>query len=90
MDQLAYAAVMAIEYLKMRNDDDYEVEDDKGILEELIYALQAGTPEEKRAIRTATERLCEEENERADPDPERRTDYEEFVDKYGLHDDEDD
>ena len=90
MDQLAYAAVMAIEYLKMRNDDDYEVEDDKGILEELIYALQNGTPEEKRAIRNAAERLGEEEEERASPDPERRSDYENFVDRYGLDDDEDD
>ncbi len=86
MDQLAYAVVIAMEYLNLRNDEDYDEDSDDAVLGELAYILQNSPKEVRVLIGEAANRLINEEKNADNPDQARIADYENFMDEYFLND----
>ena len=89
MEQLAYALVIAMEYLNQRNDEDYDEDSDASVLGELAHVLQNSPKDVQDLIGKAAERLLNEEKSRDNPDEKRIEDYENFMDEYFLSDDDD-
>lgn len=87
MHSVAKALVYLCEYVDMRNDEDYDEDDDIEATRYVAELLEDCSEEEKKALIKAAKELAKEEENDDDPNEEMISDFKNWKYEYGLEED---